>query len=50
MKRLLLTSLSALALSACAAGPDFKAPIAPPKATGAFLGSANPAVSWSICA
>ena len=45
MKRLLLTSLSALALSACAAGPDFKAPIAPPKATGAFLGSANPAVS-----
>jgi NodT family efflux transporter outer membrane factor (OMF) lipoprotein len=45
MKRLLLTSLSALALSACAAGPDFKAPIAPPKATGAFLGSANPALS-----
>jgi len=45
MKRLLLASLSALALSACAAGPDFKAPIAPPKATGAFLGSANPAVS-----
>ena len=45
MKRLLLTSLSALALSACAAGPDFKAPIAPPKATGAFLGSTNPAVS-----
>ena len=45
MKRLLLASLSALALSACAAGPDFKAPIAPPKATGAFLGSTNPAVS-----
>ena len=45
MKRLLLASLSALALSACAAGPDFKTPIAPPKATGAFIGSANPAVS-----
>ena len=45
MKRLLLASLSARALSACAAGPDFKAPIAPPKATGAFIGSANPAVS-----
>ncbi|GAA0324519.1 efflux transporter outer membrane subunit [Sphingomonas oligophenolica] len=45
MKHILLASLSALALSACAAGPDFKAPIAPPKATGAFLGSANPAVS-----
>ncbi|MEP7005859.1 MAG: TolC family protein [Sphingomonas bacterium] len=45
MKRLYLTSLSALALSACAAGPDFKAPIGPPKATGAFIGSANPAVS-----
>ncbi|MEO9133085.1 MAG: TolC family protein, partial [Sphingomonas sp.] len=45
MKHILLASLSALALSACAAGPDFKAPIAPPTATGAFLGSVNPAVS-----
>ena len=45
MKHILLASLSALALSACAAGPDFVAPVAPPKAMGAFLGSASPAVS-----
>lgn len=37
MKAALLTSLSALALSACAAGPNYVAPIAPPSATAPFV-------------
>jgi len=45
MKHTLLASLSALALSACAAGPDFVAPAAPTRAAGPFLGAVNPAVS-----
>ena len=45
MKQILLASISALALSACAAGPDFVAPVAPPKSAGAFIGTASPAVS-----
>ena len=36
MKSLLLASLSALTLAACAAGPDYVAPIAPPKAAASF--------------
>ena len=35
--RLLLTMTSALALSACAVGPNYKAPITPPAAAGAFV-------------
>ena len=37
MKSALLATLSAIALSACAAGPDYVAPIAPPPAAGAFV-------------
>ncbi|WP_277967721.1 efflux transporter outer membrane subunit [Sphingomonas echinoides] len=36
MKTLLLTGLSALALSACAAGPTYVAPLPPPKAAAPF--------------
>jgi NodT family efflux transporter outer membrane factor (OMF) lipoprotein len=42
---ILLTSLSALALSACAAGPDYVAPLPAPKSAGPFIGTANPAVA-----
>ncbi len=42
--RFLFASLSALALSACAAGPDYVAPIAPPASSGPFL-SQSPALS-----
>ena len=35
--RLLLTMTSALALSACAVGPNYKAPVTPPAAAGAFV-------------
>lgn len=35
--RFALVSLSALALSACAAGPDYVAPIAPPASSGPFM-------------
>lgn len=44
MKHALLASLSALSLAACAAGPDYVAPIAPPTAKAAFL-STTPAAS-----
>jgi NodT family efflux transporter outer membrane factor (OMF) lipoprotein len=44
LARFALVSLSALALSACAAGPDYVAPIAPAAASGPFL-SQSPAVS-----
>ncbi len=37
--------LGATALTACAAGPDFKAPTTPTTAGGAFIGAASPAVS-----
>ena len=37
MKAVLLTSLSALVLCACAAGPKYVAPIAPPSATAPFI-------------
>jgi NodT family efflux transporter outer membrane factor (OMF) lipoprotein len=42
--RFTLASLSALALSACAAGPDYVAPITPPASSGPFL-SQSAAVS-----
>jgi len=42
--RFLTFSLSALALSACAAGPDYVAPLAPPASSGPFL-SHSPAIS-----
>ncbi|MBO9580132.1 MAG: efflux transporter outer membrane subunit [Sphingobium sp.] len=44
LARFALISLSALALSACAAGPDYVAPIAPAAASGPFL-SQSAAVS-----
>lgn len=44
LARFLTVSLSALALSACAAGPDYVAPIAPQTSSGPFL-SQSPAVS-----
>src|SRR5690606_12972214 len=36
-------SLSALALSACAAGPDYALPPSPPASSGPFLSADNPA-------
>ncbi|CAN5325208.1 efflux transporter outer membrane subunit [soil metagenome] len=42
---ILLTSLSALALSACAVGPDYVAPLPAPKSGGPFVGAVNPAVA-----
>jgi NodT family efflux transporter outer membrane factor (OMF) lipoprotein len=45
MKHILLASLSALTLSACAVGPNYVAPTPPPKAAGPFLGATNPALS-----
>ncbi|MDB5712686.1 MAG: transporter [Sphingomonadales bacterium] len=44
---ILLASLSALALSACAAGPDYVAPLPAPKSAGPFIGGANTAVAVS---
>ncbi|WNO52894.1 TolC family protein [Stakelama saccharophila] len=41
----LLGSLSALALAACAAGPDYVAPIPPQTASGPFLSTDSPAIS-----
>ena len=37
--------LGASALTACAAGPDYKAPAPPPLAAAPFMGAANPALS-----
>ena len=45
MKHLLLATLSSLTLAACAAGPNYVAPLPAPKAAAAFIGAANPAVS-----
>ncbi len=44
LARFLGASLSALALSACAAGPDYVAPLAPPATSGPFI-SQSPALS-----
>jgi NodT family efflux transporter outer membrane factor (OMF) lipoprotein len=43
--RPLLASLSALALAACAVGPDYVAPVPPATASGPFLSTDSPAVS-----
>ncbi|MCB5426443.1 TolC family protein [Altererythrobacter sp. CC-YST694] len=43
--RALLASLSALALSACAVGPDFVAPVPPQTTSGPLLSAADPAFS-----
>ncbi|WP_369806008.1 efflux transporter outer membrane subunit [Sphingobium sp. 15-1] len=45
IKTLLPLLLGASALTACAAGPDYKAPATPTTAAGAFIGAASPAVS-----
>ena len=47
IKTLLPLLLSASALTACAAGPDYKAPATPATAAGAFIGAASPAVSMA---
>jgi NodT family efflux transporter outer membrane factor (OMF) lipoprotein len=41
--RFLLPTVSALALSACAVGPDYVAPSPPPTSSGPFLSAASPA-------
>ena len=43
--RLFVPATAALALGACAAGPDYLEPASPPAATGAFIGSASPLVT-----
>ncbi|MCM8732027.1 efflux transporter outer membrane subunit [Hephaestia sp. GCM10023244] len=45
MIRSFTTSLSALALAACAVGPDYVAPHPPATASGPFITTASPAVS-----
>ena len=45
LTRNLLTAVSALALSACAVGPDHVAPIPPVAASGPFLSADNPAIA-----
>jgi NodT family efflux transporter outer membrane factor (OMF) lipoprotein len=44
MRRIALPLLAALSLSACAVGPDYRAPPSPPLATGPFV-AATPVVS-----
>ncbi|KPL66804.1 transporter [Erythrobacter sp. SG61-1L] len=46
----LLASLSALALAACAAGPDYVAPVPPQTSSGPFLSSAEPAFAQETAA
>lgn len=45
MTRFLMLSVSALALSACAVGPDHIAPMPPATAAGPFLSATDPAVA-----
>ena len=45
MLRFLLPTVSALALAACAVGPNYVAPPTPPKAAGPFVSTASPALS-----
>lgn len=45
IRSLLPLLLGATALTACAAGPDYKAPATPTTAAGAFIGAASPAVA-----
>ncbi|GGO95797.1 efflux transporter outer membrane subunit [Stakelama pacifica] len=44
-RTIMMTSLSALALSACAAGPDYVAPVPPQTASGPFIAADSAAVS-----
>ena len=43
--RLLIPTVSALALSACAAGPDYVAPVPPSTSSGPFLSANSPALA-----
>ena len=45
LKPILLAGAGALTLSACVAGPNYVQPASPPRAEGAFIGSASPAVT-----
>ncbi|MBW4331145.1 TolC family protein [Stakelama sp. CBK3Z-3] len=45
MFRTMMTSLSALALAACAAGPDYVAPVPPQTASGPFIAADTEAVT-----
>ena len=44
-KSLFAALLAATALTACAAGPDYRPPVTPPTAAAPFIGTATPAVS-----
>lgn len=44
-KSLFAALLAATALTACAAGPDYRSPATPPTAAAPFIGTATPAVS-----
>ena len=44
-KSLFTALLAATALTACAAGPDYRPPVTPPTAAAPFIGTATPAVS-----
>ncbi|MFZ2994676.1 efflux transporter outer membrane subunit [Sphingobium sp.] len=44
-RNLLALLLGATALTACAAGPDYRPPVTPTTAAGAFIGATTPAVS-----
>jgi len=48
--RFLLPTVSALALSACAAGPDYVAPTPPPASSGPFISADNAAFSTEAAA
>src|SRR3546814_7572734 len=43
--RAFMASLSALALAACAVGPDYVAPVPPAASSGPFIAADTPAVS-----
>ena len=43
--RLIAPMVSALALAACAVGPNYVAPITPPTAAGQFVSANSPALS-----
>lgn len=45
LKTFVLAGAGALTLSACVAGPNYEKPTASPRAEGAFIGSASPAVT-----
>ena len=45
IRSLTILLLGASALTACAAGPDYRPPVTPPTAATPFIGAANPAVT-----